>query len=193
MRVLIVGAGLGGLCLAHGLRQAGVDVQVLERRPSPHRPARQLRHPPQRRRSAARCTPASRGELAPARRRGRPRPATSSGSSTSSSTSWPCSTTNPPDPDPVTRRRAVSRDALRDALLLGLTDSRRRRPVGPASQLRPPPRTASVSVHLRRRQPADRRPARRRRRQQLPRPRAAPARPAPAGTRHPQHRRPRAR
>src|ERR1700761_4001290 len=35
MKVIIAGGGLGGLCLAHGLRQAGLDVQVLERRPSP--------------------------------------------------------------------------------------------------------------------------------------------------------------
>ena len=35
MKVIIAGAGLGGLCLAHGLRQAGIEVQVLERRPSP--------------------------------------------------------------------------------------------------------------------------------------------------------------
>jgi len=30
-RVLVIGAGLGGLCLAQGLRQAGVDVAVYER------------------------------------------------------------------------------------------------------------------------------------------------------------------
>jgi 2-polyprenyl-6-methoxyphenol hydroxylase-like FAD-dependent oxidoreductase len=35
MKVIIAGAGLGGLCLAHGLRQGGLDVRVLERRPSP--------------------------------------------------------------------------------------------------------------------------------------------------------------
>jgi 2-polyprenyl-6-methoxyphenol hydroxylase-like FAD-dependent oxidoreductase len=31
MRVLIIGAGTGGLCLAHGLKRAGIDVQVYER------------------------------------------------------------------------------------------------------------------------------------------------------------------
>ena len=35
MRVAIVGAGLGGLCLAHGLRRAGIEVVVLERHASP--------------------------------------------------------------------------------------------------------------------------------------------------------------
>ena len=31
LRVLVIGAGLGGLCLAQGLRKAGVDVAVYER------------------------------------------------------------------------------------------------------------------------------------------------------------------
>src|SRR5205085_10699670 len=31
VRVLVIGAGLGGLCLAEGLRKAGVDVAVYER------------------------------------------------------------------------------------------------------------------------------------------------------------------
>lgn len=35
MRVLIIGAGTGGLCLAHGLKKAGVDVVLFERDRTP--------------------------------------------------------------------------------------------------------------------------------------------------------------
>ncbi|GAA3193655.1 FAD-dependent oxidoreductase [Dactylosporangium siamense] len=31
MRVIVIGGGTGGMCLAHGLRRAGIDVQVFER------------------------------------------------------------------------------------------------------------------------------------------------------------------
>src|ERR1019366_9451541 len=36
MRVVVVGAGLGGLCVAPGLHKAGVDVEVLEARDGIH-------------------------------------------------------------------------------------------------------------------------------------------------------------
>jgi 2-polyprenyl-6-methoxyphenol hydroxylase-like FAD-dependent oxidoreductase len=36
MRVVVVGAGLDGLCVAHGLHKAGVDVEVLEARDGIH-------------------------------------------------------------------------------------------------------------------------------------------------------------
>ena len=34
-KVLVIGAGAGGLCLAQGLKREGIDVQVFERDPSP--------------------------------------------------------------------------------------------------------------------------------------------------------------
>src|SRR5580700_5029657 len=34
MRVIIIGAGTGGLSLAHGLRRAGIDVRVFEKEPT---------------------------------------------------------------------------------------------------------------------------------------------------------------
>ncbi|MEU8636628.1 NAD(P)/FAD-dependent oxidoreductase [Amycolatopsis sp. NPDC048633] len=36
MKVAVIGAGLGGLCLAQGLREAGIDVEVFERDPGVH-------------------------------------------------------------------------------------------------------------------------------------------------------------
>ena len=36
MRVVVVGAGLGGLCVANGLHKAGVDVEVFEARDGIH-------------------------------------------------------------------------------------------------------------------------------------------------------------
>ncbi|KDN20342.1 FAD-dependent oxidoreductase [Amycolatopsis rifamycinica] len=56
-RVLVIGAGIGGLCLAHGLRQAGVDVVVYERDASPARRHR-LRITPEGERAFRECLPA---------------------------------------------------------------------------------------------------------------------------------------
>ena len=36
LNVIVIGAGLGGLCLAQGLRRAGIEVAVYERDPSPY-------------------------------------------------------------------------------------------------------------------------------------------------------------
>lgn len=121
MRTLIIGAGLGGLCLAHGLRQAGEDVAVFERRPTrADRPASYGIHlDAHGLRALHACLPAENFDqlsnaAMPARDvirfhdqqlrtlavRDRESPETAT--------------------DPITRRRAISRDALRDALLLGL-------------------------------------------------------------------------
>lgn len=121
MRVLIIGAGLGGVCLAHGLIRAGIDVQLFERNLSSadqpasygiHLNAHGLR-------ALHACLPAENWQhlvsaAIPARDiirfwdpslrllavHDRETPENAS--------------------DPITRRRGVSRDALRDALLVGL-------------------------------------------------------------------------
>ena len=121
MRVLIIGAGLGGLCLAHGLRRAGLDVQVFERRPSPHdQPASYGIHlNADGLRALHACLPAESWQqlvrdARPARdivrfSDARLRTLATHDRETPENAS-----------DPITRRRAVSRDALRDALLRGL-------------------------------------------------------------------------
>lgn len=61
LRVVVVGGGLGGLCLAHGLRKAGVEVAVYERDPSPtaRRDRYRLHIDPAGARSLHACLPAS--------------------------------------------------------------------------------------------------------------------------------------
>ena len=120
MRVAIVGAGLGGLCLAHGLRRAGIETVVLERHPTREgRPASYGIHlNAAGLRALHACLPEENW-------------------SRLLETTVPAPdivrfhdqqlrvlatrdhTTTPANLDPVTRRRAVHRDALRDALLIG--------------------------------------------------------------------------
>ncbi|MFG1647805.1 FAD-dependent oxidoreductase [Amycolatopsis sp. NPDC049252] len=120
MRVVIAGAGLGGLCLAHGLRRSGVDVVVLERHPTPDaRPASYGIHlDADGLRALHTCLPEENwAQLvetsAPAPDIVRFHDQDLRVLAERDHTGTPANT------DPVTRRRAVHRDALRDALLLG--------------------------------------------------------------------------
>jgi 2-polyprenyl-6-methoxyphenol hydroxylase-like FAD-dependent oxidoreductase len=119
MDVIIAGAGLSGLALAHGLGQAGLDVRVLERRPSPaDQPASYGIHLNREGLRALRaCLPAANwGQLiassvpAPDVVRFRDQQLRT------------LAVIDHEDPaaDPALHRRAVSRGTLRDALLLGL-------------------------------------------------------------------------
>lgn len=120
MRVVIAGAGLGGLCLAHGLRRSGVDVVVLERHPAPDaRPASYGIHlNADGLRALHTCLPEENwaqlietSALAPDIVRFHDQDLRVLAERDHTGT--------PANTDPVTRRRAVNRDALRDALLLG--------------------------------------------------------------------------
>jgi 2-polyprenyl-6-methoxyphenol hydroxylase-like FAD-dependent oxidoreductase len=121
MRVVIAGAGLGGLCLAHGLRRDGVDVVVLERHTSPDgRPAGYGIHLNADGLGALHaCLPERNwaqlletSTLAPDVVRFHGQDLRVLAERDHAGT--------PANTDPVTRRRAVNRDALRDALLVGL-------------------------------------------------------------------------
>ncbi|MEU4203931.1 FAD-dependent monooxygenase [Streptomyces sp. NPDC045470] len=74
MRVLVIGGGVGGLCLAQGLRGAGVDVTVFERDggPDERRQGYRLRISPEGEASLRACLPPPLRELlvATAHRRG---------------------------------------------------------------------------------------------------------------------------
>jgi 2-polyprenyl-6-methoxyphenol hydroxylase-like FAD-dependent oxidoreductase len=120
MKVAIIGAGLAGLALAHGLRQSGVDVRVFERNANAadHPSSYGIHLNADGLRALHACLPSANwasldasAVVAPDVVRFRDRQlrllltvdlaATACG-------------------DPITRRRAVGRDALREALLMGL-------------------------------------------------------------------------
>ncbi|AUG78942.1 2-polyprenyl-6-methoxyphenol hydroxylase [Kitasatospora sp. MMS16-BH015] len=65
IRVLVIGGGIGGLCLAQGLRQAGVDVQVYERDESAdgRRQGYRLRISPEGEAALRACLPAPLAQL----------------------------------------------------------------------------------------------------------------------------------
>ena len=65
LRVLVIGGGIGGLCLAQGLRQAGVEVSVFERDDSAEgrRQGYRLRISPEGERGLLACLPPALGEL----------------------------------------------------------------------------------------------------------------------------------
>ena len=122
MKVLIAGAGLGGLCLAHALRRAGVEVQVLERRPDPaDQPASYGIHLNGHGLAALHaCLPEANWKQLIAAAV----PALDIVRFHDEHLRELATLDNePPDAaadDAISRRRAVSRGALRDALLLGL-------------------------------------------------------------------------
>ena len=123
MRVAIVGAGLGGLCLAHGLRRAGIETVVLERHPTRAvRPASYGIHlNADGLRALHSCLP----EENWTRLIETTVPAPDIVRFHDQQLNVLATKDNSGDAanlDPVTSRRAVNRDALRDALLIGLDD-----------------------------------------------------------------------
>ncbi|MET7464963.1 NAD(P)/FAD-dependent oxidoreductase [Nonomuraea sp. NPDC005501] len=121
MRVIIIGAGTGGMCLAHGLRRAGVPVAVYERDrtradglhgyrvgidPTGNRALKECLPPELFDTFAATCARAPRFFNVLTEKRG-------------TTASFPL---RPDDDDPVNTERSVSRMTLRQVLLTGMED-----------------------------------------------------------------------
>ncbi|MFD9965288.1 FAD-dependent oxidoreductase [Amycolatopsis sp. NPDC058986] len=120
MRVIVIGAGLGGLTLAHGLRRAGIDVVVYERDQARGRPQGVSLHFDDRGTTALRaCLPPSHVAMAEATMGG-PREQTLLLSEVDGEVT--VSGARPADGTVARPGRQVSRRLLRAVLLCGLDD-----------------------------------------------------------------------
>jgi 2-polyprenyl-6-methoxyphenol hydroxylase-like FAD-dependent oxidoreductase len=118
--VLIIGAGIGGLCLAQGLRQAGVPVTVYERDQAPDARLQgyRLNIEPMSSRALHECLPAQLWDLL-VRTAGDPGPGMNVFTQRMRHL---MREPGQSDPDPVKGAHAVSRATLRRILLAGLAD-----------------------------------------------------------------------
>ncbi|MFO7252317.1 MAG: NAD(P)-binding protein, partial [Actinomycetes bacterium] len=122
-RVLIAGAGIGGLCLAQGLRRAGVEVTVFERASSPEefREGYRLHIDPDGSRALHACLPPDRFDLLRAAC-GRP-PLAFAFLTERLRTLMSVDVVRPGTaPDPVAAHRSVNRYTLRQVLLDGIEE-----------------------------------------------------------------------
>ncbi|MBP2328332.1 2-polyprenyl-6-methoxyphenol hydroxylase-like FAD-dependent oxidoreductase [Kibdelosporangium banguiense] len=123
MRVLVVGAGLGGLTLAHGLRQAGIDVAVYEQDGVSGRPQGVSLHFDDRGTAALRaCLPPGHVAMAEATMGG-PRDRTQSVSEVDGELAVVHSQPLDGAAGPARPGRQVHRPLLRAVLLTGLADT----------------------------------------------------------------------
>lgn len=123
MRVMVIGAGLGGLTLAHGLRRAGVDVVVYERDEAAGRPQGVALHLDDRGSAALRgCLPPSHFALVEATMGG-PRDRTLMVSEVDGKLAVTGSVPSDGGPGRARPGRQLSRGLLRAVLLHGLHDA----------------------------------------------------------------------
>lgn len=122
MKVIVIGAGLGGLTLAHGLRRAGIDVVVYERDGTLGRPQGVSLHVDDRGASALRgCLPPEHVAMAEATM-GRPREQTLSLSEVDGALTVVGAQSFDGEPGQPRPGRQVHRPLLRAILLTGLED-----------------------------------------------------------------------
>ena len=123
MRVLIIGGGLGGLTLAHGLRAAGIDVAVHERSPrtGPQPTSYGIHLNDHGNRALHACLPEENWRLYDDTSVAAPNVVRFRGTDLATLTDLHLSAPAE-DADPIIHRRAVRRPELHRALILGLND-----------------------------------------------------------------------